>query len=84
MEVMLVFGDAEMCDRIDMENLSWKKFADFDALDKYLESIRKGDGKFEVIGIDAFVEDWNDTDDDNDYIKSYRAGETYMAWVKIG
>ncbi len=80
MEVMLVFGDAEICDRINMENLSWKRFADFDALDENLESIRKGEGKFEVIGIDAFVEDWND----NDYIKSYRAGETYMAWVKIG
>lgn len=84
MEVMLVLGGADICDRIDMENLSWKRFEDFQALDKHLESIRKGVGKFEVIGIDAFVEDWNDTDDDNDYITSYRAGETYMAWVKIG
>lgn len=84
MEVMLVFGGADICDHIDMVNLSWKRFEDFKALDKYLESIKKGEGKFEVVEIDAFVNDWNDTDDDNDYIKSYRASETYMAWVKIG
>lgn len=84
MEVMLVFGGADICDPIDMANLSWKRFEDFEALDKYLASIKKGEGKFEVVGIDAFVEDWNDTDDDEDYMMAYRVRETYMAWVKIG
>lgn len=84
MSVMLVFGDADICDRVDLENLSWKKFEDFEALDKYLASIRKGDGKFNVVGIDEFMEDWNDTDDDYDYMKSYRQGETFMGYAKIG
>ena len=84
MNVMLVFGDADICDRVDLENLSWKKFQDFEALDKYLASIRKGDGKFNVVGIDEFMDDWNDTDDDYDYMMSYRQGETFMGYAKIG
>lgn len=81
MKVMLVFGDVDICDRVDLENLSWKKFEDFEALDKYLASIRKGDGKFNVVGIDEFMEDWNDYYDD---MKSYRSGETFMGYAKIG
>lgn len=84
MEVMLVFGDADICDRADLENLSWKSFADFDALDKYLASIRKGEGKFTIVDIDVFVNDWNDTDDDYDCMKSYRQGETFIGCAKIG
>lgn len=81
MNVMLVFGDVDICDRVDLENLSWKKFEDFEALDKYLASIRKGDGKFQVVGIDEFMDDWNDYYDD---MKSYRQGDTFMGYAKIG
>ena len=70
MDVVLVFGDAGICDRSDMENLSEKRFSDFASLDRHLATIKKGDGKFNVVGIDEFMEDWNDTDDYYDYMKS--------------
>ena len=78
MDVVLVFGDAGICDRSDMENLSEKRFSDFASLDRHLASIKKGDGKFDIVDITVFVDDWNDTDDDYDYMKSYRQGETFM------
>lgn len=84
MDVVLVFGDAGICDRSDMENLSEKRFSDFASLDRHLASIKKGDGKFDIVDITVFVDDWNDTDDDYDYMKSYRQGETFMGYAKIG
>ena len=84
MDVVLVFGDAGICDRSDMENLSEKRFSDFASLDRHLASIKKGDGKFDIVDITVFVDDWNDTDDDYDYMKSYRQGETFMCYAKIG
>lgn len=84
MDVVLVFGDAGICNRSDMENLSEKRFSDFESLDRHLASIKKGDGKFDIVDITVFVDDWNDTDDDYDYMKSYRQGETFMGYAKIG
>lgn len=84
MEVMLVIGLATICDKSDMENLSMKRFDDFESLDKHLASIKKGEGKFEVISLDGFVSDWNDTDEDADYMKSYRRDETFMGYTIIG
>ena len=84
MDVVLVFGDAGICDRSDMENLSEKRFSDFASLDRHLASIKKGDGKFDIVDITVFVDDWNDTDVDYDYMKSYRQGETFMGYAKIG
>ena len=84
MDVVLVFGDAGICDRSDMENLSEKRFSNFESLDRHLASIKKGDGKFDIVDITVFVDDWNDTDDDYDYMKSYRQGETFMGYAKIG
>ena len=84
MDVVLVFGDAGICDRSDMENLSEKRFSDFASLDRHFASIKKGDGKFDIVDITVFVDDWNDTDDDYDYMKSYRQDETFMGYAKIG
>ena len=84
MDVVLVFGDAGICDRSDMENLSEKRFSNFESLDRHLASIKKGDGKFDIVDITVFVDDWNDTDDDYDYMKSYRQDETFMCYAKIG
>lgn len=84
MDVVLVFGNAGICDRSDMENLSEKRFSDFASLDRHLASIKKGDGKFDIVDITVFVDDWNDTDDDYDYMKYYRQGETFMGYAKIG
>lgn len=84
MDVVLVFGDAGICNRSDMENLSEKRFSDFESLERHLASIKKGDGKFDIVDITVFVDDWNDTDDDYDYMKSYRQGETFMGYAKIG
>lgn len=84
MDVVLVFGDAGICDRSDMENLSEKRLSNFESLDRHLASIKKGDGKFDIVDITVFVDDWNDTDDDYDYMKSYRQGETFMGCAKIG
>lgn len=84
MDVVLVFGDAGICNRSDMENLSEKRFSDFESLDRHLASIKKGYGKFDIVDITVFVDDWNDTDDDYDYMKSYRQGETFMGYAKIG
>ena len=84
MDVVLVFGDAGICDRSDMENLSEKRFSDFASLERHLASIKKGDGKFDIVDITVFVDDWNDTDDDYDYMKSYRQDETFMCYAKIG
>lgn len=84
MDVVLVFGDAGICDRSDMENLSRKRFSNFESLDRHLASIKKGDGKFDIVDITVFVDDWNDTVDDYDYMKSYRQDETFMGYAKIG
>lgn len=84
MDVVLVFGDSGICNRSDMENLSRKRFSNFESLDRHLASIKKGDGKFDIVDITVFVDDWNDTDDDYDYMKSYRQGETFMGYAKIG
>ena len=84
MEVMLVIGLATICDKDDMENLSRKRFSNFESLDRHLASIKKGDGKFDIVDITVFVDDWNDTDDDYDYMKSYRQDETFMGYAKIG
>lgn len=84
MDVVLVFGDAGICDRSDMENLSEKRFSNFESLDRHLASIKKGDGKFDIVDITVFVDDWNDTDDDYDYMKSYHQDETFMGYAKIG
>lgn len=45
MDVVLVFGDSGICNRSDMENLSRKRFSNFESLDRHLASIKKGDGK---------------------------------------
>lgn len=52
MEVMLVIGLATICDKEDMENLSEKRFSNFESLDRHLASIRKGEGKFTVISFE--------------------------------
>lgn len=83
MNVMLVFGDAGICDRSDMENLSEKRFSDFASLDRHLASIRKGEGKFTVVSFEVFVDDCN-ARDIPDYAKSYLKGETFMGYAKIG
>lgn len=84
MDVVLVFGDAGICDRSDMENLSEKRFSDFASLDRHLASIKKGDGKFDIVDITVFVDDWNDTDDDRDCLEYYKKSETFMGCAKIG
>ena len=84
MEVMLVIGLATICDKEDMENLSRKRFSDFESLDRHLASIRKGEGKFTVISFEeVFVDDCN-ARDILDYAKSYLKGETFMGYAKIG
>lgn len=84
MEVMLVIGLATICDKEDMENLSEKRFSDFESLDRHLASIKKGDGKFDIVDITVFVDDWNDTDDDRDCLEYYKKSETFMGYAKIG
>ena len=84
MEVMLVIGLATICDKDDMENLSRKRFSNFESLDRHLASIKKGDGKFDIVDITVFVDDWNDTDDDRDCLEYYKKGETYMGSAIIG
>ena len=84
MEVMLVIGLATICDKEDMENLSEKRFSNFESLDRHLASIKKGDGKFDIVDITVFVDDWNDTDDDRDCLEYYKKSETYMGCAKIG
>lgn len=84
MDVVLVFGYAGICNLSDMENLFYERFSNFESLDRHLASIKKGDGKFDIVDITVFVDDWNDTDDDYDYMKSYRQGETFMGYAKIG
>ena len=54
MEVMLVIGLDTICDKDDMENLSRKRFSDFESLDRHLASIKKGDGKSYLKG-EAFM-----------------------------
>lgn len=83
MEVVLVFGDAGICDRSDMENLSRKRFSAFESLDRHLASIGKGEGKFTVVGFEVFVDDCN-ARDIPDYAKSYLKGEAFMDYAKIG
>ena len=80
MDVVLVFGDAGICNRSDMENLSEKRFSDFESLERHLASIKKGDGKFDIVDITVFVDDWNDTD----CLEYYKKSETYMGCAKIG
>ena len=84
MEVMLVIGLATICDKEDMENLSRKRFSNFESLDRHLASIRKGEGKFTVISFEeVFVDDCN-ARDILDYAKSYLKSETFMGYAKIG
>lgn len=83
MEVILVIGLATICDKDDMENLSEKRFSDFESLDRHLASIKKGDGKFTVVGFEVFVDDCN-ARDIPDYAKSYLKGEAFMGYAKIG
>lgn len=84
MDVVLVFGDSGICNRSDMENLSRKRFSNFESLDRHLASIRKGEGKFIVISFEeVFVDDCN-ARDILDYAKSYLKGETFMGYAKIG
>lgn len=84
MDVVLVFGDSGICNRSDMENLSKKRFSNFESLDRHLASIRKGEGKFTVISFEeVFVDDCN-ARDILDYAKSYLKGETFMGYAKIG
>ena len=83
MDVVLVFGDAGICDRSDMENLSRKRFSNFESLNRHLASIRKGEGKFTVVSLEVFVYDCN-TRDIPDYAKSYLKGEAFMGYAKIG
>lgn len=83
MDVVLVFGDAGICNRSDMENLSRKRFSNFESLDRHLASIKKGDGKFTVVGFEVFVDDYN-ARDIPDYAKSYLKSETFMGYAKIG
>lgn len=83
MDVVLVFGDSGICNRSDMENLSEKRFSDFASLDRHLASIKKGDGKFTVVGLEVFVDDYN-ARDIPDYAKSYLKSETFMGYAKIG
>lgn len=75
MDVVLVFGDAGICDRSDMENLSEKRFSDFESLDRHLASIKKGDGKFDIVDITVFVDDC---------LEYYKKSETFMGCAKIG
>ena len=84
MDVVLVIGDAGICDRSDMENLSRKRFSNFESLDRHLASIRKGEGKFDIVDITVFVDDWNDTIDGRDCLEYYKESETYMGCAKIG
>lgn len=85
MEVMLVLGLAAICDKSDMEELSMKRFPDFKSLDKHLKSIKKSDmGKFEIVSLDGFVSDWNDTDEDVNHLTAYDPEMTYMGYVLIG
>lgn len=79
MDVVLVFGDSGICNRSDMENL----FSNFESLDRHLASIKKGDGKFTVVGFECFVDDCN-ARDIPDYAKSYLKGETFVGYAKIG
>ena len=83
MEVMLVIGLATICDKDDMENLSRKRFSNFESLDRHLASIRKGEGKFTVVSLEVFVYDCNSRDIP-DYAKSYLKGEAFMGYAKIG
>ena len=83
MEVILVIGLATICYKDDMENLSEKRFSNFESLDRHLASIRKGDGKFTVVGFEVFVDDCN-ARDIPDYAKSYLKGEAFMGYAKIG
>ena len=80
MDVVLVFGDAGICNRSDMENLSRKRFSNFESLDRHLASIKKGDGKFDIVDITVFVDDWND----RDCLEYYKKSETFMGYAKIG
>lgn len=84
MDVVLVFGDSGICNRSDMENLSRKRFSNFESLDRHLASIRKGEGKFDIVDITVFVDDWNDTLDGRDCLGYYKESETYMGCAKIG
>ena len=78
MDVVLVFGDAGICNRSDMENLSEKRFSNFESLDRHLASIKKGDGKFDIVDITVFVDDWNDTIDGRNCLEYYKEREKYM------
>lgn len=49
-----------------------------------LQASRKGDGKFDIVDITVFVDDWNDTLDDRDCLEYYKKSETYMGCAKIG
>ena len=84
MDVVLLFGDAGICNRSDRENRSRKRFSNFESLDRHLASIKKGDGKFDIVDITVFVDDWNDTDDDRDCLEYYKKSETFMGYAKIG
>ena len=84
MDVVLVFGDSGICNRSDMENLSRKRFSNFESLDRHHASIKKGDGKFDIVDITVFVDDWNDTLDDRDCLEYYKKSETFMGYAKIG
>lgn len=85
MEIMLVLGLAAICDKSDIEELSMKRFPDFKSLDKHLKSIKKSNvGKFDIISLDAFVSDWNDTGVFGDLISMYDPEKTYMGYVLIG
>lgn len=79
MDVVLVFGDSGISNRSDMENLSRKRFSNFESLDRHLASIKKGNGKF----FEVFVDDYN-ARDIPDYAKSYLKSETFMGYAKIG
>ena len=49
-----------------------------------LQASRKAHGKFDIVDITVFVDDWNDTDDDRDCLEYYKKSETYMGCAKIG
>lgn len=83
MDVVLVFGDSGISNRSDMENLFLERFSNFESLDRRLASIKKGDGKFTVVGFEVFVDDYN-ARDIPDYAKSYLKSETFMGYAKIG
>lgn len=70
------------CDRIETENLEGHTFSsveDFWGNEDVKEMMKHGEVLLEEIS--NFTTDWNDTDDEDDFLRPYNY---FIAWVFIG